>query len=159
MALATRQIAQWLTSSPAEKQANVQLKQLFLLPLLILSLSPVKAKDSYPPLDILLSTSTSVIGQQFAYPDGQARITSAIVTMVPGQETGWHHHDVPLFAHVLEGELTVDYGPDGTRTYTAGDSFVEAFKTEHNGMNTGKTVTRILAVFSGSDSASNTVAD
>ena len=79
--------------------------------------------------------------------------------MIPGQATGWHHHDVPLFAYILEGELTVDYGPDGKKTYKTGDSFIEAFKTEHNGVNTGTTPARILAVFAGSDDAQNTVTD
>lgn len=79
--------------------------------------------------------------------------------MMPGQATGWHHHDVPLFAYILEGELTVDYGPDGKKTYKTGDSFIEAFKTEHNGVNTGTTPARILAVFAGSDDAQNTITD
>lgn len=119
--------------------------------------SAASAKDVYPPLDVLLSTSKSVIGQPLAYPEGTPKITSAIVTMVPGQETGWHRHEVPLFAYILEGELTVDYGPHGKKIYKTGDSFVEAFRSEHNGKNTGTTPARILAVFAGSDTAKNTV--
>lgn len=135
------------------------LKHFLVLPVLISLTAPAFAKDTYPPLDVLLSTSTSVIDQPLVYPDGTPKITSAIVTMIPGQETGWHHHDVPLFAYILEGELTVDYGPDGTRTYKTGDSFVEAFKSEHNGVNSGTTPVRILAVFAGSDTEPNTVVD
>lgn len=135
------------------------MKSFLTVPLLIFFASSVSAKDTYPPLDVLLSTSTSVIGQPLVYPAGTPQITSAIVTMVPGQQTGWHHHDVPLFAYILEGELTVDYGPDGTKTYEAGDSFVEAFRTEHNGVNSGSTITRILAVFAGSDTEKNTVSE
>lgn len=115
------------------------------------------ARDSYPPLDVLLSGAETVLGQTVAYPDGPPKITAAIVTMVPGQTTGPHHHEVPLFAYVLEGELTVDYGPDGSRTYTRGDAFLEAYKTSHNGTNTGTGPARILAVFAGSETAPNTV--
>lgn len=117
------------------------------------------APPSYPPLDVLLSTGTTIVGQPFAYPGGAAKITAAIVTMVPGQETGWHRHEVPLFAQILEGELTVDYGPDGTKTYKAGDTLVEAFGTSHNGTNTGDGAVRLLAVFAGAEGAANTVAD
>lgn len=117
----------------------------------------VLAKDSYPPLDVLLSTSRTVIGQPFAYPGGTAEITAAIVTMVPGQSTGWHMHEAPLFAHMLEGELTVDYGVDGSRVYKAGDSLIEAFETLHNGTNTGDVAVRLIAVFAGSDTVPNTV--
>ena len=78
--------------------------------------------------------------------------------MIPGQSTGVHSHSVPLFAYMLEGELTVDYGEDGTRTYHAGDAFIEAFQTPHNGTNTGNGNARVLAVFAGSETAPNTVA-
>ena len=135
------------------------MKNWLVLSVLACLATPAFGKDAYPLLDVLLSTSTSVIGQPLEYPDGTPKITSAIVTMMPGQATGWHHHDVPLFAYILEGELTVDYGPDGKKTYKTGDSFIEAFKTEHNGVNTGTTPARILAVFAGSDDAQNTVTD
>ncbi len=79
--------------------------------------------------------------------------------MQPGQQTGWHTHEVPLFAYVMEGEITVDYGPDGTITYTAGDSLIEAYKTRHNGTNTGSGIVRILAVFAGADGIPNTVSE
>jgi len=66
-----------------------------------------------------------------------------------------HRHDAPLAAYVLEGEITVDYGDKGTKTYTKGDAFVEAFQSPH----TGDGIARILAVFAGSDRVANTVAD
>jgi len=37
------------------------------------------------------------------------------ITLLPGQQTGWHTHPVPLFGYILEGELTVDYGTKGQR--------------------------------------------
>lgn len=120
---------------------------------------PVAARDSYPPLDVLLSTGETVIGQQVSYPNGPAKITAAIVTMQPGQSTGWHRHDVPLFAYILEGEITVDYGPDGVKTYRAGDSLIEAFHSRHNGTCTGDVPVRLLAVFAGAEGAENTVAE
>jgi quercetin dioxygenase-like cupin family protein len=104
-----------------------------------------------------LETSETVIGQPITYPPGQAKVTAAMVAMEPGQETGWHRHEVPLFVFMLEGELTVDYGPDGTRSYRAGDAFVEALGSPHDGRNTGSSPVKLLAVWMGAEGAANTV--
>ena len=106
----------------------------------------------------LVSGSKTVIGQPFAYPEGDASITGSIITMQPGTSTGWHRHNAPLFGYILEGEITVDYGSAGLRKYHVGEAFVEAFGTDHNGMNSGEGVVRILAVFAGADSVQNTEA-
>ena len=67
------------------------------------------AKD-YPAVP-LLSTGTSIIGETIRYPKaGRAHVTAAIVTLAPGGRTIMHKHGVPLFAYILDGELTVDYG-------------------------------------------------
>ena len=116
-------------------------------------------RTGYPPLEVLLQGSETVLGQEIAYPAGEPVVTAAIVTMVPGQETGWHAHEAPLFAWMLEGELTVDYGPDGTRTYRAGDALLEAFRTRHNGRNSGAEEVRLLAVFMGAEGVANTVVE
>lgn len=128
-----------------------------LLAVLILLAGAASAKDSYPPLEVLLSSGETVIGQQIVYPEGTAKVTSAIVAMKPGQKTGWHVHNAPLFAHLMEGELTVDYGKDGVKIYKAGDSLLEAFKVPHNGTNTGHGVMRLIAVFMGAVGTENTV--
>lgn len=117
------------------------------------------AETSYPPVDVLLQSETTIIGQQIVYPDGPAQITVAIVTIQPGQVTGWHRHEAPLTAHMLEGELTVDYGDDGTRVYREGDTLIEALGSLHNGENTGDGIARIFVVFSGAVGTANTVTE
>jgi quercetin dioxygenase-like cupin family protein len=57
------------------------------------------------------------------------------ITMQPGEQTGWHQHDVPMFCYMLEGEITVDYGKSGTRTYRKGDALMEAIDVVHDGRN------------------------
>jgi quercetin dioxygenase-like cupin family protein len=100
----------------------------------------------------LLSTGKTVLDQTFSYPAGApAKVTAAIVTMLPGEATGWHKHDVPMFGYILEGEITVDYGPAGRRVYRAGDALMEAIDWAHEGRNTGTGNARILAVFMGAD--------
>lgn len=111
----------------------------------------------YPPVEVLLSSGQTIIGQPIEYPAGKPKITAAIVTMEPGQETGWHRHDAPLFAHMMEGTLTVDYGDAGTRQYQAGDSLLEAFRTPHTGKVVGDRQVRVLVVFAGAEGTENTV--
>ncbi len=131
-----------------------------LLPLaLILAAAPAFARDTYPPVDVLLQTDTTVAGEPLEYPAGKPQITMAIVTLQPGQKTGLHHHEAPLAAYILEGEITVDYGTAGIRVFRAGDALVEALHSSHAGENTGDGIARVLAVFVGSDSVSNTVAE
>lgn len=121
--------------------------------------SAAHAETSYPPVEVLLQSETTVIGQPIVYPKGPAEITVAIVTMQPGQVTGWHRHEAPLTAHMLEGELTVDYGDDGTRVYRQGDTLIEALGSRHNGQNTGTGIARVLVVFSGAVGTPNTVSE
>ena len=108
-------------------------------------------------LTLLLQGGTDVLDAPLVYPEGPVNITTAIVTIPPGGTTGWHSHEVPLFAHILEGELTVDYGEKGTRTYRAGDSVFEAVNWPHDGTNTGDVPMRLLAVYMGGGGKANTV--
>ena len=106
----------------------------------------------------LLDTSETVLSQPITYPaQAPAKVVSAIVTMLPGEETGWHKHDVPMFGYILEGEVTVDYGTKGIRVYRQGDAVMEAIEVPHNGRNTGQVPARILAVFMGAAGVPNTV--
>lgn len=107
----------------------------------------------------LLSGGTDVLGTPLAYPEGPVNVTSAIVTIPPGGTTGLHSHEVPLFAYILEGELTVDYGDKGTRVYRAGDAVLEAINHPHVGTNTGTVPMKLLAVYMGGGTARNTVAE
>lgn len=105
----------------------------------------------------LFSTSETILGEAFAYPAGKPKVTGAIVAMAPGQETGWHTHGVPLTGMILEGELTVDYGEKGKRTYKAGDALVESMATPHNGTNSGTTPMRLFAIYLGAEGLSNSI--
>jgi quercetin dioxygenase-like cupin family protein len=111
--------------------------------LLITAFAPISrasAEDNVIPSVPLLSTGTTIVGETLHYPtNGPAHVTAAIVTLAPGAKTVLHRHGVPLFAYILEGEITVDYGDRGKRTYRAGDALMEAV--------------RILTVFIGAEGA------
>jgi len=64
---------------------------------------------------------------------------------------------VPLFAYILDGELTVDYGDRGTRTYRRGEAFMEAMDVAHAGINTGTQPVRLLAVYMGAKGAEDVI--
>lgn len=112
------------------------------------------------PAKPLLSTGKTVVGETIRYPtSGPVQVTAAIVTIAPGSKTLVHRHGVPLFAYILDGEVTVDYGGHGKRTYRKGDAFMEAMGVSHRGINTGTKPVRILAVYMGAAGARNVIAD
>ncbi|MBF0609563.1 MAG: cupin domain-containing protein [Magnetococcales bacterium] len=104
----------------------------------------------YQITDQLLETSSTIIGEKIVYPGGgEAHIKSLVVVIPPGEVTKWHKHGVPLYAHVLAGTLTVDYGDRGKRVYKTGDTFMEAMDHWHRGQNDGSETVRILTVYMG----------
>lgn len=111
---------------------------------------------TYPAIP-LLSTSTTVVGEKIEYPKGDAHVTAAIVTLAPGARTILHTHGVPMFAYILDGEITVDYGTHGKRTYRKGQSLMEAMQVAHFGENTGGEPVRLIAVYMGSSTAKDVV--
>ena len=106
--------------------------------------------EGYPSVQEVFRGDTTVVGEKLRYPQsGPADVQAVIVTLKPGEQTGWHRHGVPLFADVLEGEVVVNYGTHGERIYHAGSGFLEAMDTVHNGRNAGTAHCRILVVFMG----------
>jgi quercetin dioxygenase-like cupin family protein len=115
------------------------------------------AQEGYP-LEPLLSTGTTTLGETIHYPrSGPAHVNAAIIKLAPGGKTIVHKHGVPLFAYILEGELTVDYGKRGKHIYRQGESFMEAMNVAHFGINTGTGPVRLLAVYMGAKHAKDVV--
>ena len=110
---------------------------------------------SSPLLD---KSATDVLDQVLKYPSASAaQVSSSIITIPIGMETGLHKHDAPMYAFVLEGELTVTYDGGVVKTYHAGEAIMEAVGTPHNGKNTGTTPVKVLVVNMGADGVANTV--
>ncbi len=118
------------------------------------------AKDpaDYARVVPLVATTQTIVGEAIAYPrDVPAKVTSAIVTLAPGERTGSHKHGVPTYGYILSGAVTVDYGNHGKRVYEAGTAFMEAMDVWHDGINAGEEPCRILVVFMGSETARNVI--
>jgi quercetin dioxygenase-like cupin family protein len=119
--------------------------------------TPPAQTGGYPAVP-LLSTGKTIVGETIRYPrTGEAHVTAAIFTLEPGGKSILHKHGVPLFAYILEGELTVDYGKHGTRTYKKGDSLMEAMNVAHFSVNNGTEPVRLLAVYMGAKGAKDVV--
>jgi quercetin dioxygenase-like cupin family protein len=129
------------------------------LALAFASAAPATAQESQQYQNLLtplLQAGTDIVDQPIVYPAGAPKVTAAIVVIPPGKETGWHTHEVPLFVHVLDGTVTVDYGDKGIKVYKAGESLMEAMNWPHNGINKEAVPARILAVYMGSEDKTNT---
>lgn len=121
----------------------------------------VAADDGDIQVERLLSgPATTVIGEAVRYPGGlPTEITAAVITQPPGKTTGWHRHGVPLFGYILSGELMVDYGDKGVRTYATGAALMEAMDQRHQGVNTVAEPVRILVVYMGAEGLKNVLPD
>ena len=126
---------------------------------LMLPAAVAAAEEAYPAVR-LLETGTTVTGETVTYPaTGPAKVSAIVVTIAPGAETVLHHHPAPMFAYILDGEVSVDYGAAGIQVYRAGQAFMEAMAVTHKGTNTGTVPVRILAVSMGAEGTANVVVD
>lgn len=100
--------------------------------------------------EIILQTSKTVIGQDIKYPtESHPLITSKIVTIPVGTQTVEHMHDYPLYAHVMEGNIRVEYtelDEQEAHIFGPGDTFIEAINVTHKGINIGDVPAKILTV-------------
>lgn len=107
---------------------------------------------------LLEAQALDTLDQALAYPKkGPAQVSSEILTLEPGQETGWHRHRVPQYVYVLEGSLSVEYDAGVVKEYPAGTAYLEAEDIWHNATNKGDDAVRTLVVYMGAEGARNTV--
>lgn len=106
----------------------------------------------------LLFTTQAYNGQAVAYPKtAEPQVTVATVTFPPGGSTGWHEHPVPVYAYLLEGELSIELR-DGTRhRFRKGDPIIEVTNLQHNGVNTGSGETRLVVFYTGAAGVPNVI--
>ena len=93
--------------------------------------------------------SKTVLGQTYTFPVGTPLIRTFKITIEPGMKPGPHKHEIPLLAYVLSGELGVDYGSRGKRSFSAGESYIEAIDWCHVGYAAGDEAVEILGVYLG----------
>jgi quercetin dioxygenase-like cupin family protein len=122
----------------------------------LLHLPIARAAESAPPtgpvgfkITQILETTTTAAGQVLRFPEGENQLSALIAELAPGGQVGRHVHPVPLFAYILEGTLTVEVEGHGTRTFSAGEGFVDVVNLWHNGRNLGDRPVRFLVIVMG----------
>jgi quercetin dioxygenase-like cupin family protein len=129
----------------------------------VLALSACSAQTQPPVSSTVLldKVGTTILGEEFQYPvTSNPEISSSIVRLEPGAETGWHLHEAPMYAYILEGTLEVTYEVDGsmvTKVYNEGEAIMEGLDTRHNGKNVADGPVSVLVVNMGSSELENTV--
>jgi quercetin dioxygenase-like cupin family protein len=81
--------------------------------------------------------------------DADRRIDVAVahLTFQPSGSTGWHRHPGPTVVTITTGELTITDNKCRSRTYQAGDTFVEPGPPRHVAVNTADTTTETIVTF------------
>lgn len=100
--------------------------------------------------DLMTNTTTDPMGNELVYPTGKASITSQVKVWEPGFTSPWHYHPYQSVAHVLQGELTVNFdtaaslddkslnkSTSTTKTFKSGDTFIGTANTWHFSENLG----------------------
>lgn len=101
-------------------------------------------------VETILKTDTTSDGSKIHYPAFlNDEVTIAKITIQPGESTGWHMHDIPVFAYVLKGTLTVELENNKTIQFVENSSFAEVVNTMHNGKNNGQEDLILIAFYMG----------
>jgi len=131
----------------------------FALSILLLLPQLAAAIEATPAVKVtpLLKTGSTWAGAPIRWPQGEAEVTGLIVEMAAGGETGWHHHPVPSFAYILQGELEVRLLDGRAKRLKEGDSLAEVIETPHNGRSVGAEPLRLVVFYAGAVGTSITV--
>jgi quercetin dioxygenase-like cupin family protein len=117
------------------------------------ALTHIDGQVPYEDIDatpiVITGAPKTTLGQDFKYPAGQPLIKAFNIDIPVGKKTSLHKHLIPLFVYVVSGDLEVDYGSKGKKTYKAGTSYVEAIDWCHLGKAAGKAPVKIIGVYLG----------
>jgi len=101
-------------------------------------------------IEQILKTDTNSIGQKINYPDFKEDLVTILKVTIPsGKSTGWHKHEIPVFAYIQKGTLTVEIEGNKTIQFSENSSFSEVLNVFHNGTNKGNEVLIIIAFYLG----------
>jgi quercetin dioxygenase-like cupin family protein len=129
---------------------QVKKSMLSFLFLIVLGLSVQAQYNGDLKIENILKTDTTSIGQKISYPSSaQDEVTMLKITIPPGKTTGWHKHDIPVFAYVLKGTLTVEFENRKTLKFAENTSFAEVIDTVHRGINREQGDLVLLAIYLG----------
>jgi quercetin dioxygenase-like cupin family protein len=136
-----------------------KIKSMITLFMLVVMNSAAHAEE-YRNVEVkkLITSSTSSNGDPLSYlQTSKPEVTALVVHFPPGGSTGWHKHPVPVYAYVLEGELTVELKDGRTFMFRKGDAILEVMNTLHNGYNYGSAPVSLVVFYTGAAGVPNVV--
>lgn len=85
-------------------------------------------------------TTTPLAGGRIAYYpplNGPADVRMSKLTILPGEDTGWHLHPGIIYVVVTKGTLTLESGCGDVQVFPAGAAFTELDTNVHRAVNYG----------------------
>ncbi len=124
-----------------------------IITLIITVFAIFSAGAQYPDhilIEPLLKTDSTSAGQKIIYPKVEnAEVSMLKITLKPGSSTGWHKHDIPLFAYIMKGVLTVETEDGKQLQFETGSAMSEVIGLHHQGINKGKEDVVLIAIYLG----------
>lgn len=103
-------------------------------------------------IEKLLESEINSSGQKIVYPQFKdAKVSMMKITFPPGETTGWHKHEIPVFTYIIKGTLTVETVDHKITEFKENSCFVESYDIYHKGTNLGKTDLVVFVVYLGGD--------
>jgi quercetin dioxygenase-like cupin family protein len=100
----------------------------------------------------LLQSEVNSMGQKIRYPQVKdATVTMKKITFPPGETTGWHKHNIPVFSYIIKGTLTVETEDGKMMQYKENSCFSESYNIYHKGTNKENTDLVVMAIYLGGD--------
>ena len=128
--------------------------------LLILAVSlplPLSAQTGFNATPILTKSKT-ITGQPLRYSKTKSpEVSSVLVEIKAGGESGRHKHPVSPHIYVIQGVVTIEFDDGKRKIFSAGEAFLEAVNTWHNAKNLGDTPVKMLVVFFGEKGKKNMI--
>ena len=102
-----------------------------------------RAQEKIAATTLFRSTVTAA-GQPIVFPRSHTEVAALMIDIPAGTDTGWHEHPWPRYAYVVSGAVTVENDAGESKTYRAGEFFVEQIGVYHHGTTT--VPTRLLVI-------------
>jgi quercetin dioxygenase-like cupin family protein len=100
----------------------------------------------------LLQSEVNSMGQKIIYPEVKdAKVAMKKITFPPGETTGWHKHDIPVFSYIIKGTLTVETEDGKVMQHKENSCFSESYNIYHKGTNKENTDLVVMAIYLGGD--------
>lgn len=125
---------------------------------LAISLSfPLAGQTSFDATSVLTASKT-ITGQPLRLPKTRSpEVSSVLVEIMQGGESGRHKHPVSPHIYVIEGVVSIEFDDGRRKTFSAGEGFLEAVDIWHNAKNLGKKPVKMLVVFFGEKGKNNMI--